>query len=364
MKRSLTLLSLFFLFSFAEAQTVSTFLNIAATKVDDAMILDSQGNLFGSHYNGSRVYKITPAGVVSEFASGFNTPNGLAFDSQENLFVCDLFGNRIYKLSISGQFLDTIFIGSPSGIVKMPNSDTMIFTQYLNSNLNKLAPDGSIIQTHSGSPLDGPIGLAYSDTGILYVANFNDRKILEVSSAALNYVATLLGSTSAWLGFITYASSSIWATGVNDHRIYRVYPNYVDSVILYAGSSSGGANGHISIAKFTTPNGILGSEGGDSLYISEFNTGRIRIISGLGATGIYDVDQNDFEIDLFPNPCTDWINVRSNEIIKEISIFDINGKQVLKTDRSTMDIKEFPAGKYCLKVFSRQGVSHASFIKN
>lgn len=75
------ILPLLFSFTSSSAQWVSTFFNDATINISDALLLDTQGNLYGSDFNGSNVYKITPSGVASIFASGITSPNGLAFDS-------------------------------------------------------------------------------------------------------------------------------------------------------------------------------------------------------------------------------------------------------------------------------------------
>lgn len=55
---------------------------------------DSAGNLFvsGSFGDivGGNIYKITPNGVLTIFASGMYTPASLAFDYRGDLFVADL----------------------------------------------------------------------------------------------------------------------------------------------------------------------------------------------------------------------------------------------------------------------------------
>lgn len=46
---------------------------------------------------GGIIYKFTPAGTKSMFASGLNNPTGLAFDASGNLFVAETNTGTIYK---------------------------------------------------------------------------------------------------------------------------------------------------------------------------------------------------------------------------------------------------------------------------
>ena len=100
------------------AQTVSTFVG-PGINIDDDMIMDAAGNIYGSRYTGSRVYKVTPDGVVSVYAQGIVSPNGLAIDSNGILYVADNQGNKIYKItsdSTKTQYGPNL--SSPSGLLK------------------------------------------------------------------------------------------------------------------------------------------------------------------------------------------------------------------------------------------------------
>ena len=61
------------------AGVVSTF----ASGFDDpdGLAFDAAGNLYVANAGNDTVSKVTPAGTVSTFASGFNDPDGLAFDA-------------------------------------------------------------------------------------------------------------------------------------------------------------------------------------------------------------------------------------------------------------------------------------------
>src|SRR5215467_14755413 len=55
----------------------------------------------GLAHNLGHIYKFTPLGVVSTFASGLDGPEGLAFDKAGNLYVTSFLGH-IYKFTPGG----------------------------------------------------------------------------------------------------------------------------------------------------------------------------------------------------------------------------------------------------------------------
>jgi len=306
----------------AISQSVTTFIDISnGPRITDDLLFDNQGNLYGADYFGSAVYKISPSGSISTLISGLNSPNGLALDSQENLYICANGGNQIYKLSAAGVLIDSFTVANPSNIIKDVNSDTLFFTSYSGQQLNKLAPDGTIIPWFSGSPLNGPVGLCYDNQGQLYLSNFTDRHIYKVFRDSLQYLARVPGTPTSSVGFITFAFDCIWATNFQNHKIYRVFANHIDSVVLYAGSTLGITDGSLDSAKFHQPNGIVAKN--DSLFISEFATGKIRVIANI------DADLNSktqklkrANLTLYPNPCKNYLSI-SAPINSDLNFYKI-----------------------------------------
>jgi streptogramin lyase len=337
------------------AQSVSTFFNSGSgQRVDDALLLDAQGNLYGSHYQGSNVYKITPSGAVNAVVTNLNTPNGLAFDSQANLYVCDNIGNRVYKYSPTFTPLDTIILSSPSGIIKMMNSDTMIVTTYVGHQLLKLAPNGSLTPFHGGSPLSGPVGLTYDENGQLYVGNFSDRKVYKVFEDSLAYVATIPGGS--YLGFITYAQGAIWGTTFNQHKIYKIVPSAIDSVVLYTGLVKGSTDGSLSQARFDQPNGILATPSGDTIYISDFGTGRIRMITGITLDD-YLIPEAQKVLLVYPNPTKNKTTLVIEKEFDSIHLKVVNtmgqtmlAKLEVEGQDYTFDMVNLPTGTYYILI--------------
>lgn len=354
---------LFFFFNYTlTAQEVSTFFSSSSIDVNDGLIFDAEGNLYGSDFEEGSVYKITPSGEASTFIDGLVSPNGLAFDSNDNLFVADFSNQRIYKYDIDVILLETFIVGAnPSGLIKSTENDDMIFTRTSNSSINRLSSDGSISEIVQGSPLNAPVGLAYDDDGQLYAGNFVGRKIYKIFPDSVAYVATI--PSSGYLGFITYGEGHIWGTTYDGNKIYKINPVTVDDVTLFAGSSLGNVDGDISVATFSFPNGILFDAQEKELYISEFGgEGNIRKISNLSGMTSHISEKDKIQLIVNPNPASDVITVRSNfqkqQII--ITLSDNLGRTVFKSESLNGDgflayqinVSKFRSGIYWLNIVS------------
>jgi len=359
----LTIILAFCLTSFcAQAQVnVQTVENVDTAFIDDGLIVGSDNYIYGAHFYGSRIYRISPSGIVSIFADGFNTPNGLAFDSMGNLFVADHSGNAIYKVDPSGTVTPHVLsLGQPSGILKEFDSDTMIVTRYAANLILKIAPDGTIDTISTGGILNGPVGLAYDDDNNLFVANFNDRKLIQIESdGTQGLLAQFPGPGN--LGFMTYGNGMFYGTGYDSHKIYQIRQS--DTLIsLLAGSSIGEVDGDTSIAKFNRPNGIAFNSLKDTLYISAFGTGNVRRITNIiNTTGIESIKLDHLELSIFPNPVKESINLRFTLLSAEkltFSLFDLSGKLVLSTNylgikgdnSAEINISQINSGIYFLEL--------------
>ncbi len=342
------------------AQTVTT---ITEGTPDDAIALDSNGNIYASNYVGDTVFKFTPSGDMFSFVTGLNTPNGLAFNSNDELYVCDGQGNTIYKYDIDGNELESFPVTShPSGIIKSPDSDDMIFTRYTGNTINRLEPDGTITLISDASELNGPVGLAYDENGVLYVGNYNDREIYRVlSNGDLEYIAQLPtdGGSLPNLGFITYGQGKIWGTTMGSHKIYHVNPDEVDDYTLFAGSVAGGADGDISVATFNIPNGILFDNANNTLYITDFGPKNLRIITDV-ILGVGESELLNSNLRLSPNPAQDnlFLTGTLTEGSYKVELYNVAG-QLLSTMSITsvgneiseaMNISNLVSGVYFVKI--------------
>ncbi len=342
------------------AQTVTTYVNDAAADIDDAMVFDTDGNLYGSNFAGTTVYKVTPDGVVTPFVTGLSNANGVALDNQGNLFVCNYSAQQIQKHDSDGNLLDTYPIGgSPSGLISSFNPGAMVFTNVSNNSVNTLDPSGNIVELVQGGVLNAPVGLAYDENGTLYIGNYVGREIYKLNGTTLEYVATVPdgGATSnPFLGFITYAADGyLYGTILGGHKIYRIDPTQTDEVTLFAGFTQGSADGDIGVATFDTPNGIYYNEADGALYVSEFSgVGNVRKIDGF-IFGMDDFDEDNFS--LAPNPAANSISIAWNESLgiasAHWSLYSITGR-LLKEDKldgnMPIDISDLAAGTYVISI--------------
>lgn len=65
----------------------------------------------------------------------------------------------------------------------------------------------------------------------------------------------------------------------------------------------------------------------------------------------------------YPNPTTDFLNVLVDEEIKSIAVFNMQGKEILKTNSNRVDVSNLTSGVYLIEVITNSGKAISKFIK-
>jgi len=256
---------------------------------------DSSGIMYVADYNNQRIRKITPAGVVTTFAGNgtvstvdgtgtnatFFNPAAVAVNSAGVVYVVQS-SNYIRRIT-------------PEGVVTiLAGNGTASFADGTGTNARF-----SAVQT-----------IALDSTGTLYVGDYNNHRIRRITSAGV--VTTFAGNGTAGgtdgtgtnatfngpTGIAFDSSGIMYVVDNNTHRIRKITPAGV--VTTFAGGSQGSADGTGTNAQFNFPIGIAINSTG-IIYIVDNNTHRIRKITpagvvttlaGSGVAGFIDSVQN------------------------------------------------------------------------
>jgi sugar lactone lactonase YvrE len=352
------------------SQSATTLVDVNSINVNDGIVEGANNTFYVSSFILGSIYKFDLTGSVQQLATGLETSNGLYINSIGELMACDPDGNRIYVIdTATGVFLDTIGIHSPAAIAKIPNNDTLLVTDWRSNKIYKLAPDGSSTTYLSGSPLNAPVGICYlASAQSIVIGNFNDRKVYKIVNNSLVYIATVPALNTPgnkWLGFITCSANRIYATSLNSHTIYEIFPNYTDSVKILSGTPGidGQIDGPLDSASFYLPNGILSIGNGDSLLVSDYGNNAIRLLS-LNANNVgienYQMDKAIFNV--FPNPADRQVHIKleGNVEIEEIRLISVSGKVVQNNiayqryqNQLSITLKEEYSGYYFIQLKSQ-----------
>lgn len=96
------------------------------------------------------------------------------------------------------------------------------------------------------------------------------------------------------------------------------------------------------------------------------------IQTNMETTTFQSLNNNDFDkddsISIYPNPTSSIININSNNIIKSIQLYDVQGRllqtKLINEIVSSIDISDKSNGIYFLKITSDKGVKVEKFMKN
>ncbi|MBI1227011.1 MAG: T9SS type A sorting domain-containing protein [Bacteroidetes bacterium] len=344
----------------AVTQTVSTI--SANSGVTDDLIFDADGNLLGADYSGSAIYRISlPDGASSIFADGFNTPNGLAFDHNGLLYMADNIGNKVYKIFPDGSSEVFASIFNPSGLIYYPLDSTILATSYQGDRIFKITLNGDTSTFAAGGYLSGaPVGMDYDENGNLYVGNFDNTTIVKLLPNGEQELITFGPGGGSYQGFIAYSSGYIYGTMFNKNKLFRtdLQGNYE----IYLGSTAGSVDGDANVAKFNRPNGIVASPNGDTLYVSDYTTSNIRMITNLegNPSGSSEVLQAHV-FSISPNPVGEMavaIFELAHPATASLAVYDQKGRIV----NQVLENESLGVGSHQVEVTTAQlpaGIYHA-----
>ena len=221
------------------AGVVSTF----ASGFNDpvGLAFDAAGNLYVANVGNDTVSEVTPAGAVSTFASGFNDPNGLAFDAAGNLYVANIGNDTVSKVTPAG-VVSTFASGfnDPDGLA-FDAAGNLYVANDGNDTVSEVTPAGVVSTFASG--FNGPDGLAFDAAGNLYVANDGNNTVSKVSDT-VTVPFTLGGTAVSGTDYSGVTASpltfGIGQTTAGHHRHAALRPRPQPDADVHPGHAHGG----------------------------------------------------------------------------------------------------------------------------
>ena len=309
--------------------TVSTFVGNGMNGIDPLtggpgqlyypsdIAFDLQGNLYIADVYNNRIRKVTPNGIMTNFAGNtnggyadgtgtaaqFSRPAAMTIDNQGNLFVGESQGLHIRKITPNGVvttiagngtagLVDGIGtaaqINIPAGIATDPQGN-IYFTQIGFNGVRKISPSGTVSTfVGSGTPgfVDGngtvarfnePFGIVSDASGNLYISDYKNICIRKVTPAGV--VSTILKKTNEnEIRRNTYDTQGNFYVVQGDLSVVEIVKiSSSGNITKIAGGPAGYQDGGGNIAKFGTISGIsIGTDG--NLYVTDLSSFTVRKI--------------------------------------------------------------------------------------
>jgi len=187
-----------------------------ATALLPISVLAASGDLFAADNGSNTIYRFTPDGTESTFASGLNGPFGLAFDSSGNLFEGDAGTNTIFKFTPDGTGSTFAFgLNGPIGLA-FDSSGNLFEADYNSGTIFKFTPAG--IKSAFASGLSNPTGLAFDSSGNLLEADQGSDTIFMFTPAGTK--STFASGLSGPSG-LAFRTSTVYLANISTRALVQ-----------------------------------------------------------------------------------------------------------------------------------------------
>lgn len=250
-----------------------------------AVASDAAGNTYVA--NGDAVEKIAPDGAVTTLATGFDLVSGIAMGPDGNLYVADVAAARVYRLTPAG-VVTTLAgnadeFGAPWGIA-VDSLRNVYVTDLSRHRIHVINTAGSVSTlAGSGNPgfFDGeaessrfrsPSGIAIDAARNVYITDFGNNAVRKFTRAT-GMVSTLVaptGGLNAPSGIASDAAGNLYVADYN-HAVYHI--TTAGAMTLAAGlpGTPGNVDGTGTRARFAYPEGLALTTAGELLIADSYN---------------------------------------------------------------------------------------------
>lgn len=263
-----------------------------------------------------------------------------------------------------GNIFITGFKNSTSNIVANSNfTNCLFYNNVSNSSSNQSA---SCIMTYQNATAGGSYTTAYVNIVNCTFANNSGQAGHAISlaySSNTNIVNSIIYNNGSNTPLYLLPTNSVLPTGINN-IIQGGQLNGVNANPMFIGGTD-----------FQLMASSPAIDSGSNAYVSGILTdlnGNARVINATVDKGAYEYDStlssisfNNFSnFTIYPNPSATLFSITSNEIIKSVEVYSLDGKLILETKENKVDVSNLQNGLYIIKVTTNQnGVGTKKFVK-
>lgn len=296
--------------------------------------MDSAGNLLVADSVNNTIRQMTPVGtswVVKTLAGSatggpgsadgmtstarFSSPLGASVDSAGNLYVADYINDTIRQVTPAGMVTTLAGLAGVSGTnngmgsaarfnepadVAVDSMGNLYVADWSNHTIRQMTPAGTnwVVTTIAGTPgvsgyVSGagktarfyyPNGVAVDASNNVYVADTGNAAIRKVIPVGTNWnVTTVSGVFSGPTGIAVGPDGNLYVADYYSHTIRKMTPAGVVTIIAGSSGNAGSADGMGSSARFNYPQ-YLAVDSATNLYVGDEDNSAIRKVSPAGTT--------------------------------------------------------------------------------
>ncbi|MDC6367545.1 MULTISPECIES: hypothetical protein [Flavobacteriaceae] len=238
----------------------------------DGLWMDTDQTIYATEgWNGDKVYKISPQGEVSVFASGLEGPIDILKGKDGSFYVSEWNAPQVSKIDQQGNLSKFADTKPGAGPMTMDEQGNIYVTHNVNDAsgyISKITPKGKVSIHAEGKHLINPGGIDFDGKGNLYVSNFNDANIVKIGpDGSQKIIATIPGNQQWRTGHLKIINDTIYVTALMGHRIYTVSLDGKIEVLAGTGQA-GNEVGKAKSIKLINPNGLFYDKMTEQLYFT------------------------------------------------------------------------------------------------